>query len=120
MKPDPFQLSLVVRYFHVAAAAVMGGGAVMVAAFAFASESRRGVQAAVDAAFTYEYLFWLVAGLSVATGVGNLGVKGPALLGTDTLWGLALFVKFTIVLCIIAVSVVRCDYILRLSSVSDM
>jgi putative copper export protein len=65
------------------------------------------------AAVLYEQAFWLVIGVSVATGVSNLGLKGEGLLGPDTAWGTALLLKLAAVLLLLILSLLRSDFIIR-------
>jgi hypothetical protein len=64
-------------------------------------------------AVAYERAFWLAAGVTVATGVSNLGMKGDGVLGPDTAWGAALFVKLTGVAFLLMRSLIRSDFVAR-------
>jgi hypothetical protein len=61
----------------------------------------------------YEWAFWSLAGVMVATGISNLGLKGDGLLGPETTWGTALLVKLIAVLLLVALSLVRTDFMIR-------
>jgi hypothetical protein len=111
---DPFfQLWFAVRYVHVASVAVLAGGALIIAASCVAPGA-----AAVEAsrvAAVYEWTFWLLAGLVAVTGVSNLGLKGAGLMGPATSWGGALTTKLSAVLILLALSVVRSEFVIRCS-----
>ena len=72
---DHQSVALIVRWLHVAAMAVMLGGAALVTWLAM--RSSRAVIA--ETAVRYEQLFWAGLGVIVMTGVGNLGAFGLAL-----------------------------------------
>src|SRR5688572_4107326 len=84
---------LAVRVAHVLAMGVMLGGAVLVA--------RR-----LDAARAYEAWFWAAAGVSVATGVGNLAETGGA-------GGVVLTAKLAVGLAGLAASAARTALVVR-------
>ena len=107
---DPFyQLWFAVRYAHVAAAAVLIGGALLVAVLSLQSDH----DVSIAAAAAYEWIFWIVVGVSVVTGVSNLGLKGDGLLGPDTGWGRALTVKLAGVLILLPLSLARSSFVAR-------
>jgi hypothetical protein len=54
-----------------------------------------------------------VAGVAVVTGVSNLGLKGEGLMGPATAWGRALSTKLGAVLVLLALSLVRGDFVIR-------
>jgi len=109
---DPFfQLWFAVRYTHVAAAAALIGGALLVAALSFTAEDH----ASVAAAAAYEWIFWAVVAVSVVTGVSNLGLKGDGLLGPDTGWGRALTAKLIAVVLLFLLSLARSGFVARSS-----
>src|SRR6185295_5907443 len=60
--------------------------------------------------------FWSLIGVTVATGVSNLGLKGDGLLGPQTGWATALTIKLTAVLLLFVLSLVRTDLVIRLSA----
>ena len=113
MEAFSYQIWFAVRYVHVLSVALLSGGAL--ALCALSSSSAAGVDARVTliAATMYERAFWLVAGVTVATGVSNLGLKGDGVLGPDTSWGAALSFKLTLVLMLLALSLVRTDFVAR-------
>lgn len=112
-----YQLWFVVRYVHIASAAVLAGGA-MLAAAACRTASGFDIGALTAVASAYEWTFWSLAGIVAATGVSNLGLKGDGLLGPDTSWGTALSAKLGAALFLLAISFVRTDVILRCHPVS--
>jgi len=115
MDAPSYQLWFAVRYVHVASIALLGGGAFIVSAL-FVSSGARSESGAIEAAAVYEWAFWLAAGVTVATGVSNLGLKGEGLLGPETHWGTALTIKLVHVMLLLALSVVRSDFVIRWKS----
>lgn len=113
MEAASYHLWFAVRYAHVASIALLSGGAFIVAALYVSSATPGQSEVALAAATIYEWAFWLVAGVTVATGVSNLGLKGEGLLGPQTQWGTALTVKLAHVLLMLALSVVRSDFVIR-------
>jgi uncharacterized membrane protein len=108
---DPFyQLWFAVRYVHVGAAAVLIGGALLVAVLSLQGD----LDASIAAAAAYEWIFWTVVGVSVVTGVSNLGLKGDGLLGPETGWGRALTAKLVAVLILLPLSLARSRFVARL------
>lgn len=100
--------SLAIRWVHVLAMAVLLGGAVVTwGTFRTTEEPPPG------AAETYEWLFWLAAGLVVMTGVGNLGSLAPFVPGPNTSWGLTFALKLVAVVGLLVGSVVRTLAVLR-------
>jgi hypothetical protein len=108
-----YQTWFAVRYVHVAAAALLVGGAFTIGGFSASTPGLADSGAVRAAAFLYERAFWLVIGVSVATGISNLGLKGEGLLGPNTSWGAALVFKLASVLLLLVLSLVRSDFILR-------
>ena len=107
-----YQLWFLVRYVHVAAGAVLAGGAVLTAIICSAAVGLDiGVLTSIASA--YEWTFWSLAGIVAATGVSNLGLKGEGLVGPDTSWGTALSVKLGAALFLLALSFVRSDIVAR-------
>jgi hypothetical protein len=105
-----YQLWFMVRYVHIASAAVLAGGALLTAAVcSTAAGADIGVLTTVASA--YEWTFWSLVGIVAATGISNLGLKGEGLLGPDTSWGAALSVKLGAALFLLALSFVRTDII---------
>src|SRR5882724_5256507 len=96
-----YQTWFAVRYVHVASAALLVGGALTVCGLSASRAAIADVSAVRGAAVLYERVFWLVIGVSVATGISNLGLKGDGLLGPDTTWGKALFIKLAAVLSLL-------------------
>jgi hypothetical protein len=107
------QVWFAVRYAHVASVALLAGGSFVVCALCASSREARDSGAALAAAALYEWAFWSIVGVTVATGVSNLGLKGPGLLGPSTSWGTALSLKLGGVLLLLALSVVRGDFVIR-------
>ena len=111
---DPFfQLWFAVRYVHVASAALLAGGALMVAAMWLQAGASIDSGAAYAAARAYEWIFWSAIAVTVATGVSNLGLKGDGLLGPSTGWGSMLTAKLVAVFLLLAGSSVRSDLVIR-------
>jgi hypothetical protein len=111
---DPlFQLWFAVRYVHVVSVALLAGGATIVASCCLTPRVSRSPDAALLAAPLYEWLFWSLIAVIVATGVSNLGLKGDGLMGSMTSWGKALTVKLGAVLVLLALSLVRSDFVIR-------
>jgi hypothetical protein len=109
-----YGLWFAVRYVHVATVTVMAGGAVIVCALCASSRAAPEAGVGLVAAVIYEWGFWSLIGVTVATGVSNLGLKGDGLLGPQTRWGTALTIKLTTVLLLLVLSLVRTDLVIRL------
>jgi len=107
-----YQLWFAVRYVHVVSVALLTGGALIVTAL-WILPGVRALEAAFAAASAYEWTFWSVAGITAATGVSNLGLKGEGLLGPATGWGAALSIKLGTVVALLAVSLMRSDTVIR-------
>jgi putative copper export protein len=112
MEHISFQLWFAVRYVHVASIAILTGGALLVY-IVCALRRPAPPEAALTMAAAYEWVFWLIAGVTIATGVSNLGLKGAGLPGAETQWGKALLVKLGGVLFLLVLSAVRADYVVR-------
>jgi hypothetical protein len=109
---DPFfQLWFAVRYVHVASVALLAGGALIVAAGCLVASAGTGDP--LRTATAYEWIFWMLIGFTAVTGVSNLGLKGDGLLGPGTSWGRALTTKLGAVLGLLALSLVRTDFVIR-------
>ena len=108
-----YQLWFAVRYVHVASAALLAGGALAVCALCLCTAADRDAGAAMRLAPIYEWLFWSLAGVIVVTGVSNLGLKGDGLMPPHTTWGRALTTKLGAVLLLLALSLLRSDFVLR-------
>ena len=114
---DPFfQLWFAVRYLHVASVALIAGGALIVAASCLVAPSDSDADP-LRAAAAYEWIFWLLTGAAIVTGVSNLGLKGDGLMAAETTWGRALTMKLTAALVLLALSLVRTDFVIRCSAV---
>jgi hypothetical protein len=113
MSEPSFQLWFAVRYVHVAAVALLAGGGTMLAAWCLMPRDGAGADAALVAAPIYEWTFWLLVGLVAVTGVSNLGLKGEGLMSPATSWGRALTTKLAAVLTLLAVSLLRSDFVIR-------
>jgi hypothetical protein len=113
VEPFSYQLWFTVRYVHVASVALLTGGAMMVGATWLAYPALPEHQLRRGLASAYEWVFWSLAGVTVATGISNLGLKGDGLLGPGTTWGAALLVKLIAVLLLMTVSLVRTDFVVR-------
>ena len=112
-----YQLWFAVRYIHVASVSLLTGGAVTLCALCVRTRSDGASAAAVLAAPVYEWMFWSVVGITVVTGVSNLGLKGDGLMAAETTWGRALTMKLTAALVLLALSLVRTDFVIRCSAV---
>ena len=119
MEPFSFDTWFAVRYVHVASIALLAGGAFASLALCMSTGVAGNQRVAIVAATVYERAFWLIAAVTVATGISNLGLKGDGLLGPTTNWGAALLVKLSAVLFLLAVSVVRSDFVLHCSTRPD-
>ncbi len=116
-------LSLLIRWVHVAAMALMLGGAILL--WRLSVQSKRLEQTehnrlVLFAAERYELLFWLAIGLIVMTGVGNLGAFGSALPERNTEWGQKFVIKLGLVLVFILLSLVRTLLVARLGVTSNV
>ena len=110
---DPFfQLWFAVRYVHVASVALLAGGASLLAV-ACLVPATAGESHPLRTATAYEWIFWMLVGLAAVTGVSNLGLKGDGLLGPATSWGRALTTKLGVVFGLLALSLVRTDFVIR-------
>ncbi len=117
-------LSLAVLWVHIAAMAIILGGAVLLWALSCRSPSddRSGDRPdlLLFIARRYEWLFWAAMGTLVMTGVGNLGAFGAGLPGRDTAWGGTLAAKLLAVLLFVVLSLVRTFVVARLSAVRSL
>jgi hypothetical protein len=113
MSEPSFQVWFAVRYLHVASAALLAGGATIVASCCLVPRVSRSSDAALLAAPLYEWIFWSLIAAIVATGVSNLGLKGDGLMGSATSWGKALTAKLGAVLALLALSLVRSGFVIR-------
>ena len=84
METFSYQLWFAVRYVHVVSVTLMAGGACMVCALCASSRATRAPEIELMVAVLYEWAFWLMIGVTVATGVSNLGLKGEGLLHSAT------------------------------------
>src|SRR6478672_8957603 len=107
------QLWFAMRYVHVASIALLAGGALLLMTCAARASAVPEMQTFISVAVAYEWIFWAAAGVTVASGVGNLGLKGDGLLGAKTGWGTALSIKLALVLTLLAVSLVRSEVVIR-------
>jgi uncharacterized membrane protein len=114
-------LPYLIRAVHVAAMALLLGGATLLWLASWRKRSEEGEPASwlLFLAQRYELLFWGAIGLSVMTGVGNLGALGSALPARSTPYGGKLLVKLLAVLVLIVLSLVRTTLIARLSAEDD-
>jgi len=109
-----FQLWFAVRYVHVASVVVLAGGAVLIAVLCATQSSGEPLLFAVPIAVVYEWIFWSVVGVTAATGVSNLGLKGEGLLGPETGWGTALTIKLSAVIAWLCLSLARTSVVRQL------
>jgi hypothetical protein len=108
-----FQLWFAVRYIHVASVALLTGGAATLCALCVRPRSEVETAGAVLVATVYEWMFWSLIGITIVTGVSNLGLKGDGLMAPETSWGRALTMKLTAAMVLLAVSLVRTDFVIR-------
>jgi uncharacterized membrane protein len=123
----PALTSVVIRWLHVVAAALVLGGAGL-AWWTVRSATRTDdpghTAAALSLSRAYEWAFWAAVGVLVATGVGNLGVLAPTIPEPGTDWGTTLSLKLVAVFTLLVGSVVRTvlaagslsEYTVRLAS----
>jgi uncharacterized membrane protein len=119
---DHHALTILIRWIHLAAVAVVFGGAASLCALLSRvqiPELREQWQVLSSASARYEWLFWLAAGVLVMTGVGNLGAFGVALPGIETAWGSKLMTKLIVVLAFLLLSSLRTILVLRLATRAD-
>ena len=115
-------VSVLIRWVHVAAMAVVLGGALLVWAMSLRvarldlAEHGRLLMALAE---RYERLFWLALGLLVMTGLGNLGAFGAALPAPATAWGGRLGLKLICVLVLFIFSLVRTLVVTRLGLAAE-
>ncbi len=98
---------LVIRWLHVSAAMLIGGGAALLALLCRRPVPPAHVEAVLGIARQYEYVFWAAFGVVVAAGVGNLGAFGSGLPVADSQWGTALSIKLGLVVLVATLSVAR-------------
>ena len=115
-----YQLWFAVRYIHVASVALLTGGAVTLCALCVRRGGDGETMEAVLAAPVYEWMFWSLVGLTAVTGLSNLGLKGDGLLAPETTWGRALTTKLTAALVLLALSLVRTDFVIRCRAASAL
>ena len=115
----PALSGLLIRWAHLAAFALLLGGAILLWGLSRTSRSLEPAEHGrlmLLAAERYETLFWAAIGLIVATGAGNLGAFGGALPGRETVWGLRLTIKLAAVLTFLLLSLLRTLLIVRLKA----
>jgi uncharacterized membrane protein len=108
-----YQLWFAVRYIHIASVTLLLGGSALLCAWSLSLKQEHGAASVVQAASTFEWMFWSIAGVLVLTGVSNLGLKGDGLMPPNTSWGTALTIKLTTALILLAFSLTRSDIIIR-------
>lgn len=94
--------TVVIRLVHVLAAALVVGGAALLAARA----SREGAR-------SYEWVFWGSLMALALTGVGNLGALGEVLPAPGSAWGARFAAKLGAVALLVLVSPLRTLLVLR-------
>lgn len=103
-------LPFLIRLIHIAAMALLLGGALLLSALAWKNRKAPDngpLEELMAAARAYERLFWLPAGLIVLTGIGNLGVFGAGLPGPGTSWGKGFLIKMGGVALLLLISIYR-------------
>jgi uncharacterized membrane protein len=108
-----YQLWFAVRYIHIASVTLLLGGSALLCAWSVSLEQGRGAAAVLQAAITFEWMFWSIAGVLVLTGVSNLGLKGDGLMPPNTTWGTALTAKLAVALILLMLSLTRSDIVIR-------
>jgi hypothetical protein len=109
-----FELWFAVRYLHVASVALLVGGALVMCGLCIvlAGDAESSVLPRITA--LYEWLFWSVIGVTVVTGVSNLGLKGEGLMPAASSWGRALTVKLSLAIVMLCLALLRSDVVIRL------
>jgi cbb3-type cytochrome oxidase subunit 1 len=108
-----YQLWFAVRYIHIVSVTFLLGGSALLCAWSVSLRQGHGTSAVVQAASTFEWMFWSIAGVLVLTGVSNLGLKGDGLMPPNTTWGTALTIKLTVALILLAFSLTRSEVVIR-------
>src|SRR5262249_5413343 len=97
-----------IRTLHVASAAWIFGGALLIWLFTITGRNRtEGYPSVLGLMRTYEWGFWIAVGVLVLTGIGNLGHFGDALPPPESPWGHKLVIKLSLVLFLLALSALR-------------
>ncbi len=105
---DPHVVSVAIRTVHVAAMAIMLGGAALLWMWLTVADKRPSPPSLpLELAQRFECLAWLATGLLVMTGIGNLAAFGAALPPPQTGWGERLTVKLALVAVLIVGSLLR-------------
>lgn len=109
--------AVAVRALHLLAVTVLLGGAGLTW-LQFRRVAGSGDEtSAVALAESYEWLFWVAAGLVALTGVGNLGAMAPAI-PTEGAWAATLVVKLALLLLFLVASVWRTLVVVRTRGVA--
>ena len=104
----PHPTHLLVRWIHVLGMATLFGGAVLCwGLLRRVDVGDVGTDPVLQLTATYEWLFWVGAGLLVLTGVGNLGALAPSIPGPGTNWGASFATKLVGVVVLLVGSLVR-------------
>lgn len=111
-------MSFVVRSLHLLSVSFLLGGAVLIllVLLAYGSRAREQGRLTLSIMQGYEWGFWGAAGLTVMTGIGNLGAFGDFLPDTSTAWGSTLVIKLSLVLGLLFLSALRSLSLLLVSS----
>jgi hypothetical protein len=109
-----FELWFAVRYLHVASVALLVGGALVMCGLCLvlAGDTESSVLSRITT--LYEWLFWSVIGVTVVTGISNLGLKGEGLMPAASSWGRALTVKLSLAILVLCLALLRSDVVIRL------
>lgn len=111
---DTHALSFVMRWLHVAAMTFMVGGAGLLVVSARRVTEDGG--ALLRLATVYEAVFWIVLGVQVISGIGNLGAFGTGLPLPQTVWGGQFIVKLGRVLILMLFSLLRTMLVLMVGN----
>jgi hypothetical protein len=109
-----FELWFAVRYLHVASVTLLVGGALVTCGLCLvlAADAESSVLPRITA--LYEWMFWSVVGVTVVTGISNLGLKGEGLMPAASSWGRALTVKLSLAILLLCIALLRSDVVIRL------
>jgi hypothetical protein len=108
-----FELWFAVRFAHVASVTLLIGGAAILCAWCLVLAPAEEPRVVLRVATLYEWAFWSIVGVTVLTGVSNLGLKGDGLMAAPSGWGRALTFKLAAALVLLMLSLIRSDVVIR-------